>query len=80
MVITVVGVIFDLSAGTFSGILAMIGVCIVGWLITRHMARRYGIPTKFPAIGAKVMTTMIVLMWVIIGVVYVGYLAITHFA
>jgi len=35
--------------------LALAGDCAVGWLITRDL-KAYGVPAKFPGVGAKVMT------------------------
>jgi len=70
VIITFIGVIFDISVGMLSSIFTFIGVGIVGWLITRHMSKHYGMPRKFPAVGAKVMTTLFIIMWVIVITVY----------
>lgn len=74
IVLIFAGVMFNISAGPLSGVLSLLGMCAVGWLITRHMTKNYGTPTKFPAVGAKVMFSTLVLMWVLIIIVYVATL------
>ena len=60
------GRIFGVSQQVLSGILSVLALCAVGWLVTQHLARNYGVPTKFPAVGAKVMTTMFAITWLIV--------------
>jgi hypothetical protein len=48
-------------------------LCAVGWLVTQHLSRNYGVPTKFPAVGAKVMTLMVIIALVLV----VGIIVIT---
>jgi len=55
------GSIFGISARPLSGLFGLLASCAVGWLVTRHLSRKYGVPTKFPAVGAKVVTTMIII-------------------
>ncbi len=54
------GSIFGISIRPLSGLLSVLALCATGWLVTQHLSRNYGVPTKFPAVGAKVMTTMVV--------------------
>ncbi len=70
--LTFAGVIFGISAGALSGVFSLLGVGAVGWLITRDLAKNYGTPTKFPAVGAKVMLSLFVLMWILVGVVFLA--------
>jgi hypothetical protein len=58
--------IFGLSLRPLSGLFSVIVPCAVGWLVTQHLSRSYGVPTKFPAVGAKVATTMVVITWLIV--------------
>ena len=60
------GRILGVSQQVLSGILSVLALCAVGWLVTQHLARNYGVPTKFPAVGAKVMTTMFAITWLIV--------------
>jgi hypothetical protein len=60
------GGIFGISLRALSGPLSVLALCAVGWLVTQHLSRNYGVPTKFPAVGAKVMTTMVVITWLIV--------------
>ena len=60
------GRIFGVSQQVLSGILSVLALCAVGWLVTQHLARNYGVPTKFPAVGAKVVTTMFAITWLIV--------------
>jgi hypothetical protein len=69
--LTIAGALLDISAGPFAGLLSLLGMCAIGWLITRDLAEKYGTPTKFPAVGAKVMFSMLALTWIIIGIIYV---------
>lgn len=70
LVITFVGVIFDIPTGPLSGVFTFLGIGAVGTLITRNLGKHYGLPTKFPAIGAKTMFVLFILIWVIVIVVY----------
>jgi hypothetical protein len=67
VVFTFLGVIFNISTGTLSGLLGLLALSAVGWLITRHLAKNYGTPTKFPSVGAKVMASMLVISWIFVG-------------
>ena len=71
VVITFIGVIFNISAGPLSGVFAFLGIGAVGTLITRYFSKHYGLSTKFPAVGAKTMFVLFVLMWVIVIAGYV---------
>jgi hypothetical protein len=51
--------VFRLSFGLFWGLRPLAGICAVGWLLTHHLSAHYGMPTKFPAVGAKVMVTVL---------------------
>ena len=68
------GGIFGISIRPLSGVFSVLALCATGWLVTRHLARTYGVPTKFPAVGAKVMATMaaITLLIVIAMIVITG--------
>jgi hypothetical protein len=70
VVITFIGVIFDVPAGPLSGVFTFLGIGAVGTLITRHLGKHYGLPTKFPASGAKTIFVLFILMWVIVIAVY----------
>jgi hypothetical protein len=52
--------IFGISLRPLWGFFSVLALCATGWLVTKHLSRNYGVPTKFPAVGAKVMTTMVV--------------------
>ncbi len=58
--------IFGISLRPLWGLFSVLVPCAVGWLVTQHLSRNYGVPTKFPAIGAKVATTMVVITWLIV--------------
>ena len=51
----------------FSGLLSIAGMCVVGWLITHDLAKRYGVPSKFPGPGFKTMLSLLVLSWMFVG-------------
>jgi hypothetical protein len=51
----------------FSGLFSIAGMCVVGWLITRDLAKRYGVPSKFPGPGFKTMLGLLALSWVFVG-------------
>lgn len=63
-------IVFALSMGALSGVFSLVGMCMVGWLITRDLGRLYGVPTKFPAVGAKVMGSLFILGWLVIIAAY----------
>jgi hypothetical protein len=60
------GGIFGISLRALSALFSALALCAVGWLVTQHLSRNYGVPTKFPAVGAKVMTTMVIITWLIV--------------
>ena len=66
------GRILGVSQQVLSGILSVLALCAVGWLVTQHLARNYGVPTKFPAVGAKVVTTMFAITWLIVIAIIVA--------
>jgi hypothetical protein len=68
VVFTFLGVNFNISTGALSGLTDILAFSGVGWLITRHLAKNYGTPTKFPSVGAKVMASMLVISS-IVGIV-----------
>ncbi len=63
--------IFGISLRPLSAVFGVLVPCAVGWLVTQHLSRSYGVPTKFPAVGAKVATTMVVITWLIVIAVIV---------
>ena len=65
------GSIFGISIRPLSGLLSVLALCATGWLVTQHLSRNYGVPTKFPAVGAKVMTTMAVILLLIVIAMFV---------
>jgi hypothetical protein len=42
----------------------------VGWLINRYVAHNYGIATKFPSLGFKVMLSTLAGLWVLYGIAH----------
>jgi hypothetical protein len=66
--------IFGISLTPLSALLGMLASCAIGWLVTQHLSRNYGVSKKFPAVGAKVMTTlfMITLLIVVTVIVITG--------
>jgi hypothetical protein len=60
------GSIFGISLRALSGLFSVLALCAVGWLLTHHLSKNYGVPTKFPAVGAKVVTTMVIITWLIV--------------
>jgi hypothetical protein len=58
--------IFGISLRSLSGLFSVIVPCAIGWLVTQHLSKSYGVPTKFPAVGAKVVATMIAITWLIV--------------
>jgi hypothetical protein len=66
-VILIIGSIFKLHPGPFTGVYALVVmVPATGWLVTRILAKYYGIPTKFPAIGAMVMFILVPILSIIV--------------
>jgi len=65
------GSVFGISVRSLSSLLGLLASCAVGWLVTRDLSRKYGTPTKFPAVGAKVVTTMIIITLLIIVAIIV---------
>ena len=55
-----------ISIRPLSGIVSVLALCATGWLVTQHLSTNYGVPTKFPAVGAKVMTTMSVVTLIVV--------------
>lgn len=51
----------------FSGLFSLAGLWAVGWLINRDLQKRYGVPTKFPSAGFKVVLSLFVLCWIFVG-------------
>jgi hypothetical protein len=58
--------IFGISLRPLLALFGVLVPCAVGWLVTQHLSRSYGVPTKFPAVGAKVAATMVVITWLIV--------------
>jgi hypothetical protein len=65
------GSILGISVRPFSSLVGLLASCAVGWLVTRHLARKYGVPTKFPAVGAQVITTMAIITSLIVVAIIV---------
>jgi hypothetical protein len=65
------GSIFGISVRPLLGFFNVLALCAVGWLVTQHLSRNYGVPTKFPAVGAKVMTTMVIISLLIVVAIIV---------
>jgi hypothetical protein len=61
LALIVLGSIFGISVAALSGLFSVLALCTVGWLVTQHLSRSYRVPTKLPAVGAKVMTTMVII-------------------
>jgi len=51
-----------------SGVTTFAAMFVIGWLINRHVARHYGIATKFPSLGFKVMLSTLAGTWIITGI------------
>jgi len=60
------GGVFGFPLRALSSLFSVLSLCAVGWLVTRHLSRNYGVPTKFPAVGAKVTTTMVIITLLIV--------------
>ena len=65
------GSIFGISIRPLLGLLSVLVLCATGWLVTKNLSRNYGVPTKFPTVGAKVMTTMAVITLLIVVAMFV---------
>jgi len=65
------GRVFGISLRSLSSLLGLLASCAVGWLVTRDLSRKYGTPTKFPAVGAKVVITMIIITLLIVVAIIV---------
>jgi hypothetical protein len=70
LAIVYLGSIFGLSVK--SGLFGLLAFCAVGWLVTRSLSRKYGVPTKFPAVGAKVVTMMFIISSLIVVAIIVA--------
>jgi hypothetical protein len=71
MQIVVLGLIYlgsicGISVRPLSSLFGLLASCAVGWLVTRDLSRKYGVSTKFPAVGAKVMATMVIITLLIV--------------
>jgi hypothetical protein len=61
-----------ISLRPFVALSNVLALCAVGWLVTQHLSRNYGVPTKFPAVGAKVMTTMVIItLFIVVGIIVI---------
>ncbi len=59
-----------------SGVATFAAMFCTGWLIDRYVARNYGIATKFPSLGFKVMLSTLAGTWIIVGIGFgIWYLA-----
>jgi hypothetical protein len=74
LVLLVGWMVFRLGGVTFpnelSGVTVFVAMFAIGWLINRYVARHYGIPTKFPSFGFKVMLGTLAGIWLLIGISY----------
>ncbi len=75
---TFITVIFSIHMSpALNGVFAIIGLCAIGSLITHHLGQHYGLPTKFPAAGAKVVTSAYGLILFVTSVLYVVFLKVS---
>lgn len=58
--------ILGIAMRPLSGFVSLLALCAVGWLVTQDLSRKYSVPTKFPAIGAKVITTMTIISLLVV--------------
>ena len=65
MALSIALVPLDSSLG---GIATFAAMFVTGWLINRYVARHYGIATKFPSLGFKVMLSTLAGTWIITGI------------
>jgi hypothetical protein len=61
--------VLGIPMAAFSGLFGVLALCATGWLVTRQLSRDYGVPTKFPAIGTRVMTMMVIITLMTVVVV-----------
>jgi hypothetical protein len=54
----------------FAGLFSLVCMCAVGWLITHDLAKRHGVPSKFPGPGFKTMLSLLALSWVFVGALF----------
>jgi hypothetical protein len=67
-IVHVIGNKFKIYPTPNSAYYVLIGMIpAAGWLITRILAKWYGTPTKFPAIGARVMIVVVPLVYLIVA-------------
>lgn len=60
----------EISLGPLSGLASFLGMVAVGFLITRNL-KSYGVTSsKFPGVGAKTMMVLFMLMWLVVGGVW----------
>ena len=79
LALIVLGSVFSISVRSLSSLFGgltqslfpILALCAVGWLVTRDLSKKYGVPTKFPAVGAKVMTTMYIITLLIVVAIIV---------
>ena len=64
LIVALLGIVIP---SALSGLFSFAGMCIVGWLITHDLAKRYGVSSKFPGPGFKTMLSLLVLSWVFVG-------------
>ena len=57
---------FGVRPAALSSLIALPALCAVGWLVTRDLSRKYQVPAKFPAVGAKVVATMLIVTLLIV--------------
>jgi len=67
MALRIARVPLDSSLG---GVATFAAMFVTGWLINRYVARNYGIATKFPSLGFKVMLSMLAGAWLLVGIGY----------
>ena len=58
--------IFKISIRPLSGLLNLLALCAIGWLVTRHLSRNYGLRTNFPAVGTMVVATVVIVTLLIV--------------
>jgi hypothetical protein len=52
------------------GLFGLAGMCAVGWFISHDLEKRYGVKSKFPGPGAKVMFGLLAISWVFLVVYF----------
>jgi hypothetical protein len=63
--------VLGVPIGAISQVVGVLATCAVGWLVTHDLSRKYRVSKKFPAVGAKVMTTLVVFSLLIVIAVIV---------